>query len=155
MSFPAFRPALVLLLSCAVLPAQQGKGDKGNWRAASKTASAITGGIVLSEERLMMGFIPVTIAPIRHAEPAEVSAVFDLPADDDAGGELYRLNLPADRQLLHKNTLCGAEDTTYMLTAVSGKTLQVAFFSGGKLPDLKPEAVANATTLCGTFTYSR
>ena len=136
------------------MPAQ-GKSDKGNWRPASKTASSITGGIVLSEERLMMGFIPVTIAPIRHAEPAEVSSVFDLPADENPGGELYRLNIPADRQLLHKNVLCGAEDTTYMLTTVSGKTLQVAFFSGAKLPDLKPEAVANSTTLCGTFTYTR
>ena len=147
--------AASLLLAHGVISAQQGKGDKGNWRPVSKTASAITGGIVLSEERLMMGFIPVTIAPIRHAEPAEVSAVFDLPADSNPGGELYRLNIPANRQLLHRNVLCGAEDTTYMLTTVSGKTLQVAFFSGAKLPDLKPEAVANTTSLCGTFTYSR
>lgn len=151
----ASRCALFLLLSSAVMPAQQGKGDKGNWRPASKTASSITGGLVLSEERMMMGFIPVTIAPIRHAEPAEVSSVFDLAADDNAGGELYRLNIPADRQLLHKNVLCGGEDTTYMLTAVSGKTLQVAFFSGAKLPELKPEVIANSTALCGTFTYSR
>ena len=151
----ASRCALLLLLSSAALPAQQGKGDKGNWHAASKTASAITGDIVLGEERLMMGFVQVTIAPIRHAEPAEVSAVFDLPADSNPGGELYALNIPARRQMQHRNTLCGAEDTTYMLTAVTGKTMQVAFFSGGKLPDLKPEAVANSTTLCGTFTYSR
>lgn len=147
--------AVFLLFSFALLHAQQGRGDKGNWNALSKTASSITGSIVLSEERLMMGFIPVTIAPIRHAEAAEVSSVFDLPADNNPGGELYRLNIPANRQMLHKNVLCGAEDTTYMLTAVSGKTLQVAFFSGGKLPDLKPDAVATSTTLCGTFTYSR
>ena len=147
--------ALVLLLSAALMAAQKEPSDKGNWHPLSKTAASITGPILLSEERLMMGFIPVTIAPIRHAEPAEVSSVFDLPADSNPGGELYRLNIPADRQLLHKNVLCGAEDTTYMLTATSGKTLQVAFFSGGKLPDLKPESIANSNTLCGTFTYSR
>ncbi len=146
---------LILLSSAAALPAQQGKGDKGNWHAASKTASATTGDISLSEERLTMGFVPVTIANIRHAEPAEVSSVFDLPADNNEGGELYRLNISSRRLLMHKNTLCGADDTTYMLTAVSGKTLQVAFFSGGKLPELKPETVANSTSLCGTFTYSR
>jgi hypothetical protein len=144
-----------LLLSPVTMPAQQSRTDKGSWRAESKTASSITGGIILSEERLMMGFYPVTIAPIRHAEPSEVSSVFDLPAEGNPGGELYRLNIPADRQLLHKNVLCGGEDTTYMLTTVSGKTLQVAFFSGGKLPELKPETVAGSTTLCGTFTYSR
>ncbi len=147
--------ALVLLLSAALMSAQKEPSDKGNWRPASKTASSITGPITLSEERLMMGFIPVTIAPIRHAEPAEVSSVFDVPADSNPGGELYRMNISADRQLLHKNVLCGTEDTTYMLTTVSGKTLQVAFFSGGKLPDLKPETIANSNTLCGTFTYSR
>ena len=147
------RASLALsLLSATALHAQT---DHGNWRPVSKTASAITGDISLSEERLMMNFAPFTIASIRHAGPAEASAVFDLPADGNPGGELYRLNIPADRKLLHKNTLCGAEDTTYMLTSVSGKTLQVAFFSGAKLPDLKPEGVASSTTLCGTFMYSR
>ena len=128
--------------------------DHGYWRAQSKTASSITGDIAISEEKLTLGFSTFTIAQIRTLQPAEIISVFNTDAAQ-AGGNLYRVNIPASRTFLHKNTLCGAEDTQWMATYAAGKTLQVAFLSGSKIPDLSAEAQINTPTLCGTYTYSR
>jgi hypothetical protein len=42
-----------------------------------------------------------------------------------------------------------------MATYAAGNHLHLAFFSGEKMPVLKPEAIANSTDLCGTFSYAR
>ena len=42
-----------------------------------------------------------------------------------------------------------------MATYVSGRTLQVDFFSGSNPPVLTFEALSNTANLCGTFTYRR
>ena len=68
---------------------------------------------------------------------------------------LYRLRVPAERRFLHKNTLCGTEDTQWMATYVAGKSLRVAFFSGDNTPVFTFEAISSSTDLCGTFTYYR
>jgi hypothetical protein len=143
---------LALGLSLAIPALAQ---DGGYWRATSKTASSITGDLALSEDKLTVNFSNFTIAEIRSLQPDEILSAFNFEATDRVAGNLYRLNIPARKMFLHKNTLCGAEDTTYMATAVSGKTMQVAFFSGGKMPTLTGEALATSTTLCGTYTYSR
>jgi hypothetical protein len=65
------------------------------------------------------------------------------------------LDIPGATKFLHKNTLCGGEDTTWMATYASGKSLQIAFFSGAKPPVLTIDALANSTDLCGTYTYQR
>ena len=140
----------MLLLSTAAI-AQ----DHGYWKALSTTARGVTGDITLSDEKLTMNFSPVTIAEIRPLTPEESSAVFDLQPDQQGAGKLYRLNVSAKKTFLHRNTLCGAEDTQWFLTFVSGKTLQTAFFSGGTMPTLTREAVGNTTTLCGTYSYSK
>jgi hypothetical protein len=51
--------------------------------------------------------------------------------------------------------LCGGEDTQWMVTYVAGPSLHLAFFSGQKAPVLAPDAIANSTDLCGTFSYVR
>ena len=126
--------------------------DRGNWRADSNTARSITGDIYIGEEKLMINFLSFTIAPLRSLKPEEINTIFNAEANDP-GGNIYRLNIPADRKFLHKNTLCGAEPTTFMATYAVNKTLQVAFFSGAAIPKMDPEAMANSTTLCGTYTY--
>lgn len=89
---------------------------------------------------------------IRSLEKAEISAVFD--ADSTEGtGSLYRLNIPASKKFESHNTLCGGEDTQWMVTYVSGRSLQLAFFSGQNPPLFTPEAIVNSTTSCGTFSY--
>ncbi len=129
--------------------------DKGTWRAASKTARAITGDIAFGGEKIAINFATFTIAQIRTVDPAEVKTAFDMADAPAGGGNLYRLSIPSDMKFMHKNTLCGAEDTQWMVTYAAGKQLQVAFFSGEKMPVLTAEAMATATDLCGTYSYVR
>jgi hypothetical protein len=56
---------------------------------------------------------------------------------------------------VHKNTLCGGEDTQWMAAYVKGKSLQVAFFSGGEAPVFTFDAIAHSSNLCGTYSYVR
>jgi hypothetical protein len=143
--------AASLLISCLTAIAQ----DKGNWRAVSTTARSITGDIGLSEEKLSINFSTFTIAPIRPLEKAEVSSVFDADSTAPGTATLYRLNIPAEKKFLHKNKLCGDEDTQWMVTYATGRTLQVAFFSGEKSPVFTLSAIGNSTALCGTFSYTK
>lgn len=140
-----------LLWNCSRLAAQ----EKGNWRAASNTAVSITGDLSISDTKVSINYISFTIAQIRHLEPAEVSAVFPSEGINGQGGTFYRLNIPANQRFIRHNTLCGSEDTQWMVTSASGKTLHVAFFSGANTPVLTPEAINNSTDLCGTYTYVR
>ena len=129
--------------------------DGGYWKATSKTASSITGDIGISGEKLSINFASFTIADLRPLTAEESMALFNLEADADGTGKLYRLNIPAQKTFLHRNTMCGAEATQYLATFASGKTLQAAFFSGSKMPVFTPDAIANSTALCGTFLYHR
>lgn len=140
-----------LLLSSLTAPAQDG----GYWKALSTTARGITGDIGISGEKLTINFATFTIADIRALTPEESAAVFPPEPGTQGTGKLYRLNIPAKKTMLHRNTLCGAEDTQWMATFVSGKMLQTAFFSGSAMPVFTQEAVSNSTALCGTFSYSR
>jgi hypothetical protein len=135
---------------CAV--AQQ---DSGYWRAASSNALAITGDIHIGAAKLTINYANFPLAQIRVLKPAEVSAVFDADSNTSISGDLYRLNVPAEKRFLRHNTLCGSDDTQWMVTYVSGRNLQVAFFSGSQMPVLTVEALDHASTLCGSFTYAR
>lgn len=140
------------ILVCSMSVAAQ---EKGNWRAANSTAQSITGDVTLSDEKISINFASFVIARIRDLEQNELSAAFE--ADSSAGGigSLYRLSIPATKKFMHRNTLCGAEDTQWMATYVSGHSLRLAFFSGQKAPVFTLEAIANSTDLCGTFSYAR
>ena len=130
--------------------------EKGYWRAASSTAKAITGDVSLGDEKLIINaFYSTTMSRARTLEAAEISSVFD--ADSSAGGtgSLYRLNIPAEKKFQHKNTLCGAENVHWMVAYAQGNGLQLAFFSGEKVPVFTFDAIHNSTDVCGTFTYVR
>jgi hypothetical protein len=142
----------VPVLACSLTVAAQ---ERGIWRAASSTAQSITGDVALSEDKLSINFSGFTIAQIRALEPGELSAVFAAEGGAGGSGNLYRLRIPGDKKFLHKNTLCGSEDTQWMVTYVAGHSLHLAFFSGPKMPVFTPDAIANTTDLCGTFSYAR
>jgi hypothetical protein len=142
----------VSLLACSFSCAAQ---DKGLWHPASSTANSITGDISLGETKMSINYVPFTLAHIRRLEPAEAAAAFDPDNPAEGGGNLYRLEIPASRRFLHHNTLCGSEDTEWMVTYSDGHSLQVAFFSGANMPDLTVDALAKTTDLCGTFSYAR
>ena len=129
--------------------------EKGGWRAASSTAQSITGDVALSEDKISINYSSFVIAQIRSLAASDLSAVFDADSGGTGKGNLYRLSIPAAKKFLHKNTLCGDEDTQWMATYVEGRSLHLAFFSGQKMPVFTPDAFANSTDLCGTFSYVR
>ena len=129
--------------------------DRGYWRAASNNAAAITGDFTLNDTRVTLDFLSFTVASIRKLSASEVGAAFDVDTSAGPNGALYRLRVPGGQQFLHKNTLCGSDDTQWMATYVEGRNLHVAFFSGDNQPTLTTEAILNTTDLCGIFTYAR
>jgi len=152
LKFPCAALVLALLLAFSFLPATQ---DKGYWRASSQTASSITGDIFITEGKLTMNFLAWPLVPVRALKPVEISAVFDADSNVAQAGNLYHLSVAADQRLLHKNTLCGREQTQWMATWIDGRTLHVAFFSGQTPPVFTFDAIRNSTDLCGTFIYTR
>jgi hypothetical protein len=141
------------MLTCCCMSAVA--QEKGQWQAVSKTAQSITGDVAISNEKIMISFSSFTIARIRDLEPGEVSAVFDVDSNAEGQGHLYRLDIPASKKFAHRNTLCGTEDTQWMVTYVEGHSLRLAFFSGPKAPVFTIDAISNSTDLCGTFSYDR
>jgi hypothetical protein len=142
--------ALTILLSATAF-AQ----DTGIWRAESQNAKNITGDLGIGTLKISLNFKMFTIAQIRKLKPEEISSVFDADLNAGGFGNLYRLDIPGDFKLLHKNTLCGGQPTEYMVTYATGKELHIAFFSGSAIPQLTPEAMNGSTDLCGIFTYVR
>ena len=129
--------------------------EKGSWRAASTTARGVTGDVMFSGQKIVINFSGFTVAQIRTLTPAEASATFDSDATAGGSGNLYRTSIPAEKKFQHRNTLCGSEETQWIVTYVSGKNLEMAMFSGSSMPLLTPEAMADATNLCGTYLYVR
>jgi hypothetical protein len=144
--------AIVSVLAGALAAAAQEKGD---WMAESSTAKSITGDVAFSTYKIAINFSSYTIAQIRELEPNEIKAAFDAENPAPRSGNLYRLDIPATKHFVHHNTLCGSQDTQWVATWVSGRSLQLAFFSGEKMPVFTPDAIANSTNLCGTFSYAR
>ena len=153
-SAPLLKTFAASLLICTLTAAVQAQ-DKGYWRAASKTARSITGDLSLGDEKIIINFVPFPMAKVRTLEKAEISALFDVDSTAAGDATLYRLTVPAAKKFLNKNTLCGAEDTQWMVTYVSGKSLRLALFSGQKAPVFTFNAISNSTDLCGTFEYAR
>ena len=140
------------LLLCAGAARAQ---ELGYWRAESSTAKSITGDISFGSEKMSINFYLTTIAEIRALKGEEVASVFDIAADSGAQGKLFRVSIPGSKVFLHKNKLCGSDDTQWVATFVSGKEMQVAFFSGSQMPVFTRDAISNSSDLCGTFTYVR
>jgi hypothetical protein len=143
--------AVGLLACCVSLTAQ----ELGFWRAANSTAQSVTGDVALSDAKISINFSNFAIVRARDLDPAEVSSVFDADSNASNKGHLYRLNIPASKKFMHKSTLCGTEDAQWMATYVEGRSLNLAFFSGQRVPVFTLDAISNSTNLCGTYTYSR
>ena len=144
--------AAVVVLAGSLACAAQ---DKGYWRATSSNANAITGDLSFSATKVTINFANYPIAEIRKLTAEEDAAVFDAEPDAGGAGKLYRLHVPAEQKFAHHNTLCGTEETQWMVTYAEDKTLRVAFFSGDTAPVLTVDALANSTDVCGIFTYAR
>ncbi len=129
--------------------------EQGAWRAASKTARGVTGDVGFGGEKISINFSSFAVAQIRELQPAEMAAVFSIDGTAGGTGNLFRTSIPANKKFLSKNTLCGSEETQWIVSYVAGKQLQLAFFSGAAMPVLTAEAMGGSTNLCGTYTYGR
>ena len=147
--------ATAILILFSALHAAAQDSIKGPWHAASNTASNITGDIQFSGSMISIDFRGFPIAFARALKPEEVSAVFDEDLNTAGPGALYRLNVSATLKFLHHNTLCGTEETQWLATYVSGRTLRAAFFSGTAPPVFTIDAISNSPNLCGTYTFVR
>ncbi len=154
------RPVLTATLACSLVLSplaygQAAAADRGNWRASSGTARSITGDIGFSGSKIYLNFTPFTVAQLVTISFAQATAAFGTSAGSEGSGNIYALNIPASKKFIGKNTLCGTDAVTYAVTWVSGKDLQLAFFSGPSMPMLTGETLANTTNLCGTYSYVR
>jgi hypothetical protein len=147
-----FGVVLGLLLPCCISATAQ---ELGPWRAVNSPAVSITGDVAFSDAKIAIDFSSFPIARIRDLQPGEVSAVFDADSSAGARGSLYRLSIPASKKFMHRNSICGTENTQWVAAFVAGRNLHLAFFSGQKMPVFTPEAISNSTDLCGTFLYGR
>jgi hypothetical protein len=128
--------------------------EDGPWRAASTNARAITGDVVFSPLKISINFTTFTIAQIRSLKTEEVLALFN-PDSPTGGGNVFRVEIPADKRFLRHNTLCGSESTQWIVTYAQGRSLQIAFFSGATPPVLTVDALNDAPNVCGIFSYVR
>ncbi len=149
------RTSILLCVTLLCSPCCALAQERGSWRASSSTARSITGDLAITDTKIVLNFSAFTLAQIRDLTPAEAAAPFNVDGTPTGTGNLYRTSIPAEKRFAHKNTLCGSEETQWVVSYVTGKTLQLAFFSGAQMPVLKPEALANTSSLCGTFTYVR
>jgi hypothetical protein len=150
-SRPLLVAAFAVVLALTVSASAQ---EDGPWRAASSNARAITGDIVFSPMKLTINFTAFSIAQIRSIKTEEVLALFN-PDSTTGGGNVFRVEIPADRRFLHHNTLCGSETTQWVVTYAQGRNLQIALFSGATPPVLTVDALNDASNLCGVFSYIR
>ena len=147
---------LGVVLGCLLAGALPGAAqESGDWRAASTNARAITGDVVFAGEKIAINFSAYPIAQIRTLKPEEISAAFNADLNAGGNGNLFRLSIPAEKRFVHKNTLCGSDETQWVASYVNGHNLQLAFFSGAGMPLLTIDALGNSPNLCGTFSYVR
>lgn len=149
-----FRVLLAAVLALALSSIAAHAQENGPWRASSSNAHAITGDIGFTPLKFIINFNSYTIAQIRPITKEQALALFN-PDDTTGAGNIYRVDIPGDKRFLHHNTLCGSEDTQYIVTYAKGRDLQVAFFSGDSIPTLTVDALNNAPNLCGVFSYMR
>lgn len=130
--------------------------ELGYWRADSKTAHDVTGDVSIGDTKLAINqFYLFNIVKARDLTPVETSAVFDTDSNSNSKAHLYGLLIPATRKFVHKNTLCGTDDTHWMVAYAEGNSLAIAFFSGEQAPTFTVDAISNSSSFCGMYRYSR
>lgn len=123
------------------------------WVAGSTTAMAITGDIVVTQDKIR--FANGATASLHHL------ANIKKGLEDEAGTffriqcvGLYAVDPPFTGTLLLDNTMCGAQELRYVTFGLedSADELGMAAYTGGAEPILLSSVTG---ALCGTFKYFR
>ena len=131
----------------SVAKEQTAPGEPVTWHATSNTAHSITGDVVYPPNSLTFA----------NGTSLTMTAVADAPAPwamfssgSGGDGEIYKLESPADPELLNGNKLCGMPDqpVTYVMIApnLKGDEMVLGVFTGGDAP------TANSDP-CATYSY--
>jgi hypothetical protein len=129
------KPALFLLAAmlAGISPAS---AQVDRLRAYSNTAISITGDVTTDDFEIVF-------------ENGERLAFSDLVADrfvvdgGDVPASVYRIETPADPELLNGNRLCGAGDVTYLANWLEDELTVIAVFTGDEPPRSDAEMCAS------------
>lgn len=136
---------LTLAAGLTILAAGAASAEpQGRWRAASSTASAVTGDITLRDGALIFGN-GKRLALIPAGEPEGRWT----PLPDTRRGALYRLDPPSDPVLLHGNALCGKPVTYIVLSQHAEHGLSLTAFTGKAAPQ------GFGADACAVYFYER
>ena len=140
--------AAVLALSAqAVAKEQPAPGEPVTWHATSKTADSITGDVVYLPNSLTFAN-GTSLAMTAVTNGPAPWAIFSSGSGGD--GEFYKLESPADPELLNGNKLCGMPDqpVTYVMIAPNpkGDEMVLGVFTGKDAPTATSEP-------CATYSY--
>ena len=152
-----------LLTVTTISQAQQDRYTKPiQYFAVSTTAMGITGDVGFSDTKLKIRhrIYPLTLVhSLSNSELLDAAKLFSFvgtPTERD--GFLFRTSIPRNAPMEGRNTACGSKDVTWLLVEIIGKnrdSLNIAFFSGSKVPDISPASIDTSTDLCGTYSYEK
>lgn len=139
----AFRRLIILASIFVAAGAAYAKGGEERWLPYSRTASSITGPILLSRTRLQAAKVEY---PLRVASDLQ-----NFSADEGiVSAQVLAVRSPKNPVLLNGNRLCNGPVRWIAVWRKGPKMLVMAAFAGRQMP-----ASIEAPGLCGTFYYER
>jgi hypothetical protein len=139
--------AVMALCAQSVAKEQPAPGEPVTWHAASNTADSITGDVVYLPNSLTFAN-GTSLAMTAVANAPAPWAMFSSGSGGD--GEIYKLESPADPELLNGNKLCGmpGQPVTHVMIAPNpkGDEMVLGVFTGEDAPTAKSEP-------CATYSY--
>ena len=131
-----------LALLAVVLGTASAIAEPETWIAVSKTATAITGDIVLDEYSLTFAN-----GESLDLEPYEQDRVGDWSGSgNETEGYVYKIDPPADPELNNGNTLCGAPVSWLVIRSPGKGELVVNAYSGEETP-------TGTDGLCASYSF--
>lgn len=133
---------LALVLAMAAMAA---RAEPASWLAVSKTAMAITGDIVLDDNKLTFAN-----GSSLHLEPYEMSREGDWADDDtEIAGDVFKIDPAANPELMNGNKFCDAPASYIVLWSPTQDELTVSVYTG----DAAPIGDSKLDRLCATYSY--
>jgi hypothetical protein len=139
----AFRHLITLASIFVAAGAAYAKGSDERWSPYSRTATSITGPILLSKTRLQAAKVEY---PLRIAADLQ-----NFSADEGmVSAQVFAVKSPKNPVLLNGNRLCNGPVRWMAVWRKGPNMLVMAAFAGRQMP-----TSIGASGICGTFYYER